>query len=114
MCWAATATAEPAALTGEALRSAISGRTVRLDTPYGGLPINYRADGTMTAQAGSLASYIGSATDKGSWWVSQDKLCQRWSTWLEGKPYCFTLRRDGRTVHWTSSEGQSGLATIAN
>jgi len=37
-------------LTGEQLRETIAGRTVTLDTPLGGLPISYAADGTMRAQ----------------------------------------------------------------
>jgi hypothetical protein len=107
------ARAEPAALVGEALRSAVSGRTVMLSTPLGGLPISYAANGTMTGQAGQLASYVGSASDHGAWWVTRDKLCQRWDKWLDGKSYCFSLRKDGSTVHWTRNDGQSGVATIS-
>ena len=96
-----------------ALRKAVAGKTVHLTTPLGGLPINYRADGTMSASAGSLASYTGSERDRGRWWVVADKLCQRFNTWLGGKSYCFRLRQDGRTVHWTRNDGLSGVATIA-
>lgn len=84
-----------------------------LSTPLGGLPINYSPSGTMTGQAGQLASYVGSASDSGAWWVNRDKLCQRWDKWLEGKSYCFSLRKDGSTVHWTRNDGQSGIATIS-
>jgi hypothetical protein len=96
-----------------ALRKAVAGKTVHLATPVGGLPINFRADGTMWGKAGSLAAYTGSERDRGRWWVVADKLCQRWNTWLGGRAYCFTLRQRGAgTVHWVRNDGLSGVATI--
>lgn len=96
-----------------ALRKAVAGKTVHLATPLGGLPINYRADGTMSGSAGALASYTGSERDRGRWWVVADKLCQRWNTWLAAKSYCFRRREQGgRIVHWTRNDGLSGVATI--
>jgi len=95
-----------------ALRKAVAGKTVHLATPMGGLPINYRADGTMSGKAGSLALYTGSERDRGRWWIVADKLCQRWNSWLGGRSYCFALRQQGGTVHWTRNDGLSGVATI--
>jgi hypothetical protein len=107
------AAAEDSAMDGGALRKTVVGKTVHLATPLGGLPINYRADGTMWGRAGSLAAYTGSERDRGRWWVVADKLCQRWNTWLGGRSYCFTLRQQGTgTVHWTRNDGLSGTATI--
>lgn len=100
-------------LDGDGLRRAISGKTVSLSTPMGGLPISYRADGTMHGSAGALASYTGAARDSGRWWITADQLCQRWNTWLGGVPYCFRLRQEGASVHWTRDDGVSGVATIA-
>lgn len=97
---------------GGALRRAVAGKTVHLATPLGGLPINYRMDGTMSGRAGALASYTGSERDHGRWWIVGDKLCQRWSSWLGGKSYCFRLRQQGATVHWTRNDGVNGVATI--
>jgi hypothetical protein len=99
-------------MNGEALRKALTGRTIHLSTPLGGLPIRFRADGTMSATAGSLASYVGSERDRGRWWIAANQLCQRWNTWLGGQSYCFRLRQQGRTVHWTRNDGLSGVATI--
>jgi hypothetical protein len=99
-------------MNGEALRKALTGRTIHLSTPLGGLPISFRADGTMWASAGSLASYVGSARDRGRWWIAANQLCQRWNTWLGGQPYCFRLRQQGRIVHWIRNDGLSGVATI--
>lgn len=100
-------------LEGDALRKAIAGKTVSLATPMGGLPISYRADGTMHGLAtGALAAYAGASRDGGRWWVVADQLCQRWNKWLGGAPYCFRLRQQGASVHWTRQDGLSGVATI--
>ncbi len=98
---------------GGTLQKAVAGKTVNLMTPLGALPINYRGDGTMWGRAGTLSIYTGSERDRGRWWIIADKLCQRWTTWLGGKSYCFQLRQEGATVHWTRSDGLSGTATIA-
>jgi hypothetical protein len=99
-------------LQGAALRQAVAGKTVNLQTPLGGLPISFRIDGTMHATTVELASYTGSTQDRGIWWVAANKLCQRWNNWMQGKAYCFTLRQEGRAVHWTRNDGLSGVATI--
>jgi len=44
--------------------------------------------------------------------VAAESLYQRWQTWLSGKTYCFTLRQQGRTVHWVRNDGMSGKAII--
>jgi hypothetical protein len=99
-------------LQGDALKKAVSGKTVHLATPLGTLPIRFRMNGTMSGTAGEMAAYTGSAADSGRWWVSSEKLCQRWQTWLDGKIYCFSLRQDGRIVHWVRNDGLSGKAMI--
>lgn len=104
--------ARPTAMDSGALHAAVAGKTVSLNTPLGALPIVYRGDGTMWGKAGVLAVYTGSERDRGRWWVVADKLCQRWTTWLGGKSYCFRLRQDGAVVHWTRNDGLSGTATI--
>ena len=97
---------------GQALRKIVSGRTIELNTPLGGLPIRYRMDGTMRGKAENLAAYTGSTQDNGIWWIAANKLCQRWQRWLDGKPYCFTLQQQGRAVQWTRNDGLTGTATI--
>jgi hypothetical protein len=95
-----------------ALRKIVSGRTIELNTPLGGLPISYRVDGTMRGKAEHLATYTGSTQDSGIWWITANRLCQRWHKWLEGKSYCFTLNQQGRAVQWTRNDGLTGTATI--
>jgi len=97
---------------GQELRKIVSGRTIELNTPLGGLPISYRMDGTMRGKAESLAAYTGSIQDSGIWWIAANKLCQRWQKWLDGKSYCFTLQQQGRAVQWTRNDGLTGTATI--
>jgi hypothetical protein len=106
------ASADEQQLQGEALRKAVAGRTVSLETPLGGLPISLRHNGTMHARTVKLAYYTGSTQDRGVWWVVAGKLCQRWNNWLGGRAYCFTLRQQGRKVQWTRNDGLSGEATI--
>ena len=62
-------------------------------------------------QAATLARGDG-ASDRGKWWVSGSQLCQRWSSWMEGKSYCYTLTRRGNSVSWVRNDGRSGSARI--
>lgn len=112
----AAESAEQAGLAGQALRHAIAGRTVFLSTPIGSLPIQYRSNGTMAGTVSVLLSnYTGSKQDRGRWWIAGDRLCQRWSKWLGGKSYCYTMRKVGNTkVHWNRNDGKSGIATISH
>ncbi|HXF53571.1 MAG TPA: hypothetical protein VNK52_05550 [Hyphomicrobiaceae bacterium] len=111
--WTGGALAENGPLSGESLRAAVAGKTVYLATPVGALPISYRPNGTMLGRSGRLAMYVGSELDYGTWWIARDRLCQRWDTWLEGKAYCYTMRREGDVVHWSRNDGRTGTATIA-
>ena len=99
-------------LAGDALRDVVAGKTVLLHTRVGNIPITYRANGTMIGRAGELVAYTGQERDRGRWWVQNDKLCQQWETWLEGRAYCATIQQDGSTVHWVRNDGERGKATI--
>lgn len=101
-------------LASDDLKTAVSGKTVTIDTPLG-LPItvNYGANGLMTGTAGTaLAVYLGAGKDRGRWHVRNGKLCQKWFKWLSGDMTCLTLRQEGSKIFWHSDEGQSGTATI--
>ena len=106
------ALAEPSKLSGEALRQAVSGRTVLIETPIGPLPIRYRSDGTMAGLAPAIVPSLGTEKDRGQWWIADNRLCQRWYRWLDAKQYCFKLHRIGATVHWLRDDGLSGTAII--
>lgn len=107
--------AETGVLSGDKLRKAIIGKTVYLRTQGIELPITYRANGTMTGRLKAFIAALASGaspTDAGRWWVSKDQLCQRWSRWLDGKSYCYTLRREGANVVWQRNDGRRGTARI--
>ena len=108
------ARAEVQHLSGDALKQVVTGKTIVLNTPVGGIPIVYRDNGTMTGRAKDMQMYTGQERDRGTWWVKSDQICQKWDTWLEGRSYCFTFRLDGRTVHWRRNDGRTGTATLAS
>ena len=107
--------AEPASLSGDELRKAVSGKTVYLRISGFELPIHYSPGGSMAGGMGGVAATIAreeSASDRGKWWVSASQLCQQWTSWMEGKSYCYTLTRRGNSVSWVRNDGRSGSARI--
>jgi|LNFM01.1.fsa_nt_gb hypothetical protein len=94
------------------LHEIVANRTVTLHTPAGALPISYSGNGTMIGRAKDLEFYTGSAFDRGTWWVAADRICHRWRSWLGGKDHCVSLRLEGDKVHWRSTDGYSGTATL--
>ena len=100
-------------VSGDALRSTVSGKTVHISTPLGTVPVSFRVDGTMSGRSQGLASYAFAASDRGRWWVSGDRLCQKWEQWFDKATHCFAMKRAGKTLYW-SGAGRSGVATIAN
>lgn len=108
------AEAAPAQLNDDELRAAVTGKTVKIDTPLG-LPITvvYAANGLMSGTAGlALGAYLGSTRDRGRWHVRNGKLCTKWFKWLGSDASCMTLRQEGLKIYWHSDEGKSGTAMI--
>ncbi len=103
-------------LKGNALKNTISGKTLHIATPYGiVLPIRFRRNGTMVGKGVGLMKFVKadeSYNDRGVWWISNDRLCQRWRKWLGGKRFCFTLKRAGKKIFWRANDGRSGTARI--
>ncbi len=107
------ALAEPEALSGPALRAAVAGSTVEIDTPIGTkVPVKYGADNSVSGEAGSVAFFLGSAADTGRWWVAQDLLCHRWNIWFKAEKTCLKIAREGDRITWLRDDGDSGTATI--
>jgi hypothetical protein len=107
--------AEPASLRVMSSAKAVSGKTVYLRISGFELPIHYSPGGSMAGGMGGVAATIAreeSASDRGKWWVSASQLCQRWSSWMEGKTYCYKLTRQGNSVTWVRNDGRSGSARI--
>jgi hypothetical protein len=112
---AGAATAEPITLAGEALRDAVSGKTVIINVSGFELPISYAPNGRMRGNMGMAAASFSRGdgkTDRGKWWIADDQLCQRWNVWMERETYCYKLTQDGERVYWRRNDGRSGTARI--
>jgi len=110
------AAAASVSLAGDELRQAISGKTVYLNISGFELPIRYAANGRMKGSMGAVAASFSrgdGASDSGKWWVDNDQLCQKWSSWMDGKSYCYKLTRNGNQVRWQRNDGRSGTARIS-
>jgi hypothetical protein len=113
--FAGQAQAKSISLAGDQLRQAVSGRTVYLNISGFELPIRYAAGGTMSGSLGVIAAAFAggeSLSDRGSWWIANDQLCQRWTSWMDGKSYCYKLTQSGSSVRWVRNDGRSGTARI--
>lgn len=107
--------ADATVLTGNALPNAVSGKTVYLKISGFELPIRYSATGTMAGSMGAVAASLArgdSASDRGKWWISGDQLCQRWTSWMDGKSYCYKLTLKDKSVRWVRNDGRSGTGRI--
>ena len=104
-------------LSGDALRGAISGKTVFLKISGFELPIQYSPRGTMKGSMGTIAAAFSrgdGSSDRGKWWVDGDQLCQKWYSWMEGNTYCYKLSRKGSHVRWVRNDGRAGTARIGS
>ena len=110
---AGLAVAEPVRLTDETIRRDLAGATLNIDTPVSTtIPVRMGADGFVSGEAGTLASMLGAAKDRGRWWTDHDRLCVKWFRWFDAKPRCITLQREGSRIYWRDQEGESGTATL--
>lgn len=111
------AAAKSAKLAGDDLRAAVTGKTVYLNISGFELPIRYAAGGIMSGSMGAVAAALArgdGASDHGKWWIAGDQLCQRWTSWLDGKTYCYSFTVSGNVVHWVRNDGDSGTARIGS
>jgi hypothetical protein len=76
------------------------------------IPITYHGNGLMSGKAGILETFLGAQADRGRWWVSNGRLCQKWFRWLDAQPSCMQLKQDGNKILWRRDDGLSGTATI--
>lgn len=109
------AAAAETTLSGEALRQAVSGKTVYLKISGFELPIQYSARGTMKGSMSTVAAAFArgdGSSDSGKWWVAGDQLCQKWTSWMDGNTYCYKLSQNGSAVRWVRHDGRSGTARI--
>ena len=109
--------AAAAMLDGNDIKRKVSGKRIYLATPMGGeFPLFYRPDGRVdgSGEASGLGRFMR-PTDSGRWWISGNKLCQKWQTWYDGNTMCFTLTNVGQDrLRWDQDNGDTGLARIGN
>ena len=93
----------------------IIGRRIYLAAPLGGeLPLHYQRNGTVdgSGEAVGLGKWL-KPKDTGKWWIAGDRLCQKFTTWYDGKQMCFDLtRKSGTSVAWRRDNGETGVARI--
>lgn len=95
------------------IKETFTGSRIELDTPLGTtIPIRFTGDGLMSGSAGSLASVLGAANDRGRWWVKGDRLCYKWFRWFEAEEQCLTVHLKDTRVFWRRDDGKNGTATI--
>ena len=81
---------------------------------WNGQPRNFSHVAQLPASAQSAASFSrgDGSSDNGKWWVENDQLCQKWTSWMDGKQYCYKLTQQGASVRWVRNDGRSGTARI--
>jgi Bacterial SH3 domain len=105
--------ADPVKLGAEDLKQTFTGSRVELDTPLGTtIPIQFTGDGLMSGNAGSLASVLGAANDRGRWWVKGDRLCYKWFRWFDAEEQCLTIHMKDERIIWHRDDGKKGTATL--
>jgi len=113
----ANASESDSTLSGKQLRSAISGKTIYLQTPIGAeVPVRYRSNGTMVGKSSKQLAMLGGedvTRDRGRWWVRRAQLCQQWNNWSDGRAFCYRLRIRGQSISWVRSDGKSGTARFS-
>jgi len=111
---------QPAMAEGEPLDNAgimslVTGKRIYLATPMAGeLPLYYRENGKVdgTGEVIGLGKYL-KPKDSGRWWVSDNRLCQKWREWYDGRTFCFKLNRiSGTKAYWMRDDGTSGISRV--
>lgn len=106
-----------AALSGDGLRKAVSGKTVYLKISGFELPIQYSSRGTMKGSMSLVAAAFSrgdGSSDRGKWWIANNQICQKWSSWMESRTYCYKFSLNGNAVRWVRDDGRSGTARIGS
>jgi len=90
-------------LTGNALRSAMSGATVLYREVYGApCTIVYHPDGLMTGRLG----FANEDQDQGTWRVEGDRFFRRWDRWVYGEEHGYYIVIDEDKIKWFNADKQ--------
>ena len=103
-------------LSGSLITEIVKDKRIYIEVPFGGeIPLYYRADGYVdgSGEAIGLGRYLA-PTDSGRWWVEENRLCQQWTKWYDGRVFCFTLQALANDqLYWRRDDGEEGKARIA-
>jgi len=103
-------------LSGSLINKIVKGKRIYIEVPFGGeMPLYYRADGYVdgSGEAVGLGRYLA-PTDSGRWWVEENRLCQQWTRWYNGRVFCFTLQALANDqLYWRRDDGEEGKARVA-
>lgn len=83
LCLLAAGASAQQALSGEATRLLISGNTLTGNFLARQLTIAFYPDGTLVGTLGLRGS------DRGRWWIENDRYCHRWSVYFGGEQRCY-------------------------
>ena len=109
----AAAPSKASELSGNELEELLAGNTLYLSAPFGSLPITYSPTGSMVSRSMAMALFSGVYEDRGQWRIADNRLCQRWTLWNDGKEQCFAITRKDGKLHWRSDDGMTGTARPA-
>ena len=104
-------------LPGEEIKKLVNGKRVFLSVPLGGeFPLRYNTNGVVAGSGDGVGlGRFMQPSDAGRWWVADNKLCQQWKSWYDGKTFCFTITKTGpNTIAWKRDDGYAGTARITN
>lgn len=109
-------TASAEFLSSGEIKSLIGGKRVHLATSYGiEFPLRYANNGRVTGDGSgtTLGKYMA-PKETGNWWVSGNRMCQKFPTWYDGQSHCFRLKRTGASsLEWVRDDGYKGTARIS-
>jgi hypothetical protein len=100
---------------GDKIPQTIGNKTVTLLTLGFRFPLYYASSGAVSGDgtAVGLSKYFN-PKETGRWWVTNDRLCQKFPTWYKGKTTCFKLKSAGKNrLTWKRDDGFSGKALIS-
>lgn len=93
----------------------VKGKRVFLKIPFGGeFPLKYKASGVVSGDGSGvgLGKFLA-PKDTGKWWITDGRLCQKWTEWYKGKTLCFVISdKNGKDFRWKRSDGRTGKGRI--
>src|SRR5262245_32159650 len=97
LCLSSIASAQPqppAKLTQPEILQLLSGKTMKARNAQGqDYSQGFNPSGALTGESTRSASDPSLIRDTGQWWLANNQLCIRWSSWQRGSTNCFDVER---------------------